>query len=255
MNHQVHRPPAPINQDFSVWAPARAKLEALRALDAQCQIFGADHHRHHAGPCLNDTQIAVTEARLGMRLPHELRGYYQQIGDGGVGPHHGIVASSKLAMAESGYLFVSDQGGDHRTYLSADRGVVAFRDMDDDEGFFATGMSFAAFYNDWLDGELAAFNMVLGWIDAGWSVERIDAELLHATGRHDGRDRVLSLINVAKPADLVDHSESEALHEPVPWPWYEQRLSEFRQRRSGLSLRPAPSAQRPGWWQRWKFWR
>jgi hypothetical protein len=232
----------------TVWAPVLSKLEALKALDAQCQIFGADHHRHTAAPPLADEQLARVEARLGVVLPAELRSFYREVGDGGVGPHHGIVPSAQLVLEDGRYLFVSDQGGGHRTYLTADRGHIAFRDPDDDEGYFATGMSFAAFYNDWLDGELAAFNLVIDWIDQGWSVEKIATELAQATGRHDARDRVVSLIDVVKPVSMFGTPQARIHHGAAQLPWYEQQLAAFRQRRAEAAARPAG---RKAWWRFW----
>ena len=235
----------------TVWAPVLSKLEALKALDAQCQIFGADHHHHAAAAPLGNEQLARVEARLGVALPAELRSFYREVGDGGVGPHHGILPSSELMLEDGRYLFVSDQGGGHHTYLTADRGHIAFRDPDDDEGYFATGMTLAAFYNDWLDGELAAFNLVIGWIDEGWSADRIANELAQATGRHDGRDRIVSLIDVVKPVSLFGTPQARIHHAATQFPWYEQQLTAFRQKRAEAAAATARPVGRRAWWRFW----
>jgi hypothetical protein len=238
---------------LTTWGPLLNKLEGLKALDAQCQIFGADHHRHLLLPRLTSEQIASVEERLGIALPLELRSFYQEMGDGGAGPHYGIVPAAQLKLVEGRYLFVSDQGCGHGTYLTADRGLIAFHDDDDDEGYFSTGMSFTAYYNDWLDGELAAFNMVIDWIDLGWSAEQISNELAQATGRHDGRDRVLSLIDVPKPVSLFGTPQARIHHGAAQFPWYEQQLTAFRQRRAAAAAAQArqTSPRRP-WWQFWR---
>lgn len=232
----------------TMWASIQTKLEALQALDAQCQVFGAERHRYATGPRLSDAAVAPVESRLGITLPADLRSYYQEVGDGGAGPHYGIVPSAQLELIHGRYLFVSDQGSGHRTYLTADRGHIAFQDPDDEEGgYFATGMSFAEFYNDWLDGELAAFNLVIDWIDQGWNAEKIANELAQATGRHDGRDRIVSLIDVPKPVSLFGTPEARIHHAATQFPWYEQQLAAFRQRRSA-----AAAAAHKSWWQFWR---
>jgi hypothetical protein len=242
-----------VSAHLTTWGSALNKLEGLKALDAQCQIFGADHHRYQLRPRLLSDEIAGIEARLGVALPIELRSFYQEMGDGGAGPHYGIVSSAQLKLVDGRYLFVSDQGCGHGTYLTADRGLIAFHDVEDDEGYFSTGMSFSAYYNDWLDGELAAFNMVIEWIDQGWSTEQISNELSQATGRHDGRDRIVSLIDVAKPVSLFGTPQARIHHGATQFPWYEQQLTAFRQRRSDAAAALArQSSPRKPWWQFWR---
>ena len=109
----------PASDYQTVWSPVLEKLEVLKALDAQCQVFGAEHHRYAAAPRLGPDEIARVESRLGIALPAELRSFYRDVGDGGVGPHYGIVPSARLELADGRYLFVSDQGCGHGRCLRA----------------------------------------------------------------------------------------------------------------------------------------
>ncbi len=66
------------------------KLEQLRALDTNYQVFNAQAHRYRLNPCLSSQQIDALEQRSQILLPAEYRLFLQEIGNGGAGPDYGI---------------------------------------------------------------------------------------------------------------------------------------------------------------------
>lgn len=240
-----------------MWEEALAKIPQLKALDKQLQAFGAEHHGYRAGPRVPDSALSSIESRLGVRLPPQLASFYREVGDGGVGPHYGIVPSRALEVKDGKYVFVSEQGCGHRTYVMADgAGLdnVAFLDLDD-ENFVETTTSFTEFYENWLDAELAAFRMASALIDKGLSAAEISQELARTLRRHDGRDLVASIIDASKPEALFGRIGQKRYHGAVQFPWYESELLEFRARSAAAATSPSPLARtRPGapWWQIWK---
>src|SRR5262249_57396808 len=72
-----------------MWAEVLEKLEQLKAIDKQCQAFGARTHRYILWPCLRPDEIERVEQQLGVKLPESLRMFYLEAGDGGAGPNYG----------------------------------------------------------------------------------------------------------------------------------------------------------------------
>lgn len=215
-----------------MWESVIEKIQLLEQLDLQRQAFGAQRHRYAAAAPLSETEIAVVEARLGCVLPTELASFYREVGDGGVGPHYGIVPGASLRIEDAKYLLIGEQGCGHRTYVIAsgpNTNAIAFQDLDED-GFTETAISLRAFYENWLDGELAAFREVRRLIGEGLSAEAIALELSTSHQRHDGRDLVASIIDAPKPAQLFGSQGQRIYHGASQFPWYESRLGEFRRR-------------------------
>ena len=64
-----------------MWGGVLDKLRHLKALDRQCQAFGADTHRYLLRPCLSPAAIEGVERRLGVALPATLRSFYADVTD------------------------------------------------------------------------------------------------------------------------------------------------------------------------------
>jgi len=83
----------------------RAKLNQLRTLDLHLQLPGADQHRYHLNPPLEEADLATFEAQHGIILPSDYRQFLLQMGNGGAGPY------LLFPLAET-------QQGHNSTYLS-----------------------------------------------------------------------------------------------------------------------------------------
>lgn len=68
----------------------RVKLEHLKALDVDCQLFGTASHHYQLNPCLTDQQVELFEPEHQVSLPPEYRSFLLQGGNGGAGPDFGI---------------------------------------------------------------------------------------------------------------------------------------------------------------------
>ena len=72
-------------------------IAALALADPRHLRFGARRHRYAIEPPLSDVAIGAIEQRLGAALPDDYRAYLALVGDGGAGPHHGIVSLASVA--------------------------------------------------------------------------------------------------------------------------------------------------------------
>ena len=77
------------------------KVRRARARDAR--PFGAETSGiHPLHPPLAEDEVAAVEARLGVALPEEYRGFITRVGDGGAGPAYGMFRlSSALREAKA----------------------------------------------------------------------------------------------------------------------------------------------------------
>lgn len=68
----------------------RAKLDALKAADQRCRIFGAQDHRYVLGDPLSDEEMGGICAANGLKLPEDYAAFLRCIGNGGAGPDYGV---------------------------------------------------------------------------------------------------------------------------------------------------------------------
>src|ERR1043165_2744216 len=80
----------------SRWKSILDKLTETRALDRQCQAFGAEVHGYQLYPALTPQELTWAEEALGAPFPDELRTFHLEVGGGGAGPGYGIYASSEV---------------------------------------------------------------------------------------------------------------------------------------------------------------
>ncbi|MEN1987615.1 SMI1/KNR4 family protein [Paenibacillus hubeiensis] len=68
----------------------REKWSLLRVLDAELELFGADHHEYEMLPVMTQEQITAFERKWDIRLPDGYREFLSTIGAGGAGPFYGL---------------------------------------------------------------------------------------------------------------------------------------------------------------------
>ena len=256
-----------------MWGPILAKLERLRALDKQCQGFGAWRHRYRVRPPASAEDIRAAEGRVGVPLPQALRSYYTDVGDGGAGPFYGLLPGRALEglrpavpypgadvlrkldpdagklpsnpdyfeapeEAITGLVAVVEQGCGHRTCLVATPAagglpVGTVVDVSNDGYVIDTGLTLADLYHQWLDKELTAFEAVRDWMEAGKTFGEIQGHLAARFGRHDAGDRIASIADVRKPESLFGPGGNTRFHGASQFPWYEQVLLEWQANNRG----------------------
>jgi len=80
------------------------KLEQLRQVDADLNVFGASEHRYRLAPQRTEAEVAAIEHRCGIRLPEDYRAFLLCVGDGinadtecgGAGPGYGLYSVDTL---------------------------------------------------------------------------------------------------------------------------------------------------------------
>lgn len=68
-----------------------ARLAAVRDADPGFARFGASQHRYRLGPVLSEADVEAFEVRRGVTLPAAYRSFLLHVGDGGAGPHYGLL--------------------------------------------------------------------------------------------------------------------------------------------------------------------
>lgn len=66
------------------------KLEQLRILDKDLELFGADTHEYLLNPVLTSEQVAQFKVDYKIDLPKEYVSFLTTIGNGGAGPFYGV---------------------------------------------------------------------------------------------------------------------------------------------------------------------
>jgi len=70
----------------------REKMDTLRALDADSQIFGSGSHKYKLNPILSDQALTEFEQTHNFNIPSEYKQFISEIGDGGFGPFYGLLS-------------------------------------------------------------------------------------------------------------------------------------------------------------------
>jgi hypothetical protein len=248
-----------------MWEEIFTKINRLIELDKQHQVFGAGRHGYRLWYEVPEETVASMERRLGVVLPHELRKFYLDWGDGVLGPHYGLrqiedlegyrageaytdAATLRARARETGYASDADK------YFEIDRGELTGLIAIIDEGcgtemclvtngprvgevvsvsaegcVHETGRTLIQTYEQWLDRELAKFETVRNLMDSGASLDEINQEFREKFESYDAEDIVVSIADVKKPAALFGSGGSKIYHGATQTPWYEQVLREWRE--------------------------
>jgi len=247
-----------------MWDEVVAKLARLEALDMQCQVFGADHHRYRLFPCLPKEDLSRLERWLGVPFPDELRAFYRDVGNGVAGPYYGLreaeaikgynpskpytQAATLRAFAQSrglaeegedyfelgreylaGLITIIDEGCGHEVCLVTTglrAGEVVRVSL---EGYvYETNQTLIKTYDLWLDREIEKFETVRRMMSDGSSVDEINQEVRAKFDTLDGEDVIASIANVEKPVELFGTAHHKIYHGATQTPWYENVLCEWQ---------------------------
>jgi hypothetical protein len=249
-----------------MWGGVLDKLRHLKAIDRQCQAFGADAHRYLLRPCLSAKGIDEIERRLGVPLPSALRSFYTEVGDGVAGPYYGLEPAADLKGYRPGESYpgvevfrqlAATEGSppDHRGYFEMSHEALAGLLSIIEEGcghqvcVISTGprtgnvvylsadghvveteQTLLDIYAEWLDGEIERFEAIRSLMSAGKSFEQIQTETIARFNEYDPGDRIASIADVQKPASLFGEGTQRIYHGATQYPWYESVLREWQQR-------------------------
>ena len=68
----------------------KVKLEQLRQLDSDFELFGADSHQYSLNPVLTMNQVREFERAHNVELPADYVAFLTLLGNGGAGPFYGV---------------------------------------------------------------------------------------------------------------------------------------------------------------------
>lgn len=72
-------------------AEIAAKLNELVDKDVELKTFGARSHRYQINPPLPLSELRAFEQQFGVTLPQDYADFLTQLGNGGMGPHYGLL--------------------------------------------------------------------------------------------------------------------------------------------------------------------
>jgi tetratricopeptide (TPR) repeat protein len=164
----------------------RNRVRELGEIDAERTVFGSTRHDWVLDDPLAPEAIDAFEARTGVELPDEYRGYLEHVSGGGAGPYYGLEelpdeeSVEELELGEpfvgdgvgdgvgesierspdlrGGYLPLADQGCGYASVLVLEgprRGQVLADMREAHEGFVPEAPSFLAWLEAWLERALA----------------------------------------------------------------------------------------------------
>jgi hypothetical protein len=248
-----------------MWEDTLTKVQRLLELDNQLQVFGAERHRYYLADPVEGLTLALAERRLRAILPDELRKFYLNWGDGVVGPHYGLrqiaevegyrpsedytdAATLRARVHENGQANESDE------YFEIERGELTGLIAIIDEGcgtetclvtngpregevvsvsaegyVHETGRTLIQSYEQWVDRELAKFEMVRNLMDSGALLDEINQEFREKFESYDAENIIVSIADVQKPAALFGSGGSRIYHGATQTPWYENVLRVWRE--------------------------
>jgi hypothetical protein len=67
------------------------KLNKLKELDKNCEVFGSDLHKYTLNSCLSLAEVSNVESKCNIILPDDYREFLLELGNGGAGPGYGLL--------------------------------------------------------------------------------------------------------------------------------------------------------------------
>ncbi|HLM00005.1 MAG TPA: SMI1/KNR4 family protein, partial [Pyrinomonadaceae bacterium] len=207
-----------------MWEICLEKLEKLKNLDRQFQVFGAEEHQYILNSPLPDEVIEEIEEEIEIPLPLELKRFYAEAGNGIAGPDYGLtdiyglrgiranapyvdVEALKRKLSRkyldegnlSGLVSVVAQGCGHEICLitsgeKAGKVVYVSGDGYVDE----TDRNLVEYYEKWLDDHLDKFETVEALMRAGRSYQEIDEAVSEKFASYDAGDIISSIADAEK---------------------------------------------------------
>jgi hypothetical protein len=82
----------------------KRKLDLLRTLDKNMELFGASEHKYQLNSCIALSDLEALENENKIKLPADYRDFILYFSNGGAGPYYGIFPLEKLVIGVPGHL-------------------------------------------------------------------------------------------------------------------------------------------------------
>jgi hypothetical protein len=249
-----------LKEEIMMWDEVVAKIEHLAAFDKQLQVFGAQQHRYQLEPCVPEESLVLHKRWLGAHFPDELKAFYTEVGNGIAGPHYGLrcvdavtgyhanrpytdvatlraeaIASGRATESDkyfsvereqlTGLITIIDEGCGHEMCLvTAGSRVGEVVTVSADGYVHETNLTLLQTYEQWLDREIAKFELVNQLMSSGASLDEIKGEVRTKFDTLDAEDMIASVADVEKPVSLFGTEYNRIYHGATQTPWYETVL-------------------------------
>ena len=172
----------------------KTKIETLREMDKNFEIFGSIKHKYKLNPCKTEKEILEFEKKYKISLPEDYKNFLIYIGNGGAGPSYGMLrledffdkdtaVSDNFLVTDfkyspdSPYLEQSCENTDNYSDETAgsmiichhgcgilnlliisgtERGKIWLDDRCNDNSMKRVCNSFSEWYNKWLDNSISS---------------------------------------------------------------------------------------------------
>jgi hypothetical protein len=251
-----------------MWEPVLDKLNTLMSLDRQCEAFGAYAHEYRLNDRVVANELEQEEAKLGCRLPDEVRDFYRNVGNGVAGPGLGLVTVQELYPYHPSKPYIgvdalkrhaADSGNppDDRGYFEADSEVITgligiihtgsghyycyvvsgeftgrIVGVSCDGFVHETDDSLADLYHRWLDKEIELFQETRDLMRSGASYKQICDAMKEKYTDWNAKSRMSSIANARKPTSLFGDPRkgTRIFNSRGQDPWFEFVLKDWQSR-------------------------
>lgn len=246
-----------------MWEEFRRKVECLKNLDRQFQVFGAENHQYSFNPTISKNQIAEVETLNNILLPEQLKYYYLTLGNGNVGINFGVVKINDLlgfqaleAYTEveilkqfrrdtsdeddyfevdyqylTGLIRIEEEGCGHLTcVISKGERAGEIVHVSNDGFVFETRKMMIEYYENQYETHLTIFETVKKLMTSEKSYQQIEREMIETFDFYATGDYIASIANVEKPASIFGTKFNKIYYGKTQTPWYQKVLNDWRKR-------------------------
>lgn len=246
-----------------MWEEFRRKVERLKSLDQQFQVFGAEYHQYFFNPKVSESRIIEIEKLSNFILPEQLKNYYLTLGNGKAGIYFGVVKLEDLlgfrALEDytevetlrklrrdmpdeddyfevdhkylTGLIRIEEEGCGHLTcVISKGERAGEIVHVSGDGYVFETRITMVEYYEAKYEANLAIFEALKNLMNSTKSFQEIEREVIENFAFHSTGDYISSIANIEKPASIFGTKFNKIYYGKTQNPWYEKVLNEWRKR-------------------------
>ncbi|MEK7725313.1 MAG: SMI1/KNR4 family protein [Acidobacteriota bacterium] len=244
-----------------MWEQFSRKVELLRNLDRQFQVFGAEYHQYAFNPKVSESRIGEIEKSSDIILPEQLKNYYLTLGNGKAGINFGVVKLEDLlgfrALEDytevetlkkfrrdtpdeddyfevdhkylTGLIRIEEEGCGHLTcVISKGERVGEIVHVSNDGYVFETRKTMIEYYEAKYASHLAIFEALKKLMNSAKSYQQIEREMIEKFDFYSTGDYISSIANIEKPASIFGTKFNKIYYGKTQNPWYEKVLNEWR---------------------------
>lgn len=220
------------------------KLEKLRQLDNNLEIFGAEKHRYMLNPTVSIDTIKQFEVKHKIVLPEEYVAFLTTLGNGGAGPFYGLEPLENALFDDLDYKNKERSLNPSKPFLHTEAWNMEFEPVGENENQEENDRQYEEFTSQYFDkkhmnGVIAicnygcgiSLNLVVNGKEYGhiWTDDRVNDGGIYPTIQLDEKDKIT----------FLDWYEL----------WLDKSILEITEQSYAPPV-PKPEQQKP-WWKIW----